>query len=284
MAGTIGVRRETKSTWERRTPVTPDLARQLVQKGIEVVVQPSSRRVFRDKEYVRAGATMKENISEAPVVVGVKEIPPELLESGQAYVFFSHVIKGQPYNMPMLGKILELGCTLIDYEKICDEAGRRLIFFGRFAGLAGMIDSLWALGQRLRQEGHRTPFSDIEPAHSYDSLHDAKAAIRKAGEQIASRGVDEALLPLTVGIAGYGNVASGVREILAELPTREVAPENLESTLGSPSPHCIYQTTFKEQDLVEPAQPGHEFELQDYYDHPEGYRSITSRHFSTSAC
>ena len=278
MAGKIGVRRETKSPWERRTPVTPDLARALVQKGIEVVVQPSSRRVFRDDEYVRAGAMMKESLAETPVILGVKEVPPELFESGAAYVFFSHVIKGQPYNMPMLAKILELGCTLIDYEKVCDESGRRLIFFGRFAGLAGMIDSLWALGQRLRKEGHPTPLADLEPAHAYDSLHDAKSAIRAAGERIASRGLDEALLPLTVGIAGYGNVASGVREILAELPTREVAPENLESTLESPSPHCIYQTTFREEHLVKPVQGDGEFELQDYYDHPEKYQSIAGEH------
>ena len=280
MAGTIGVRRETKSTWERRTPVTPDLARSLTQKDIEVVVQPSSRRVFRDNEYVRAGATVKENFGDAPVILGVKEVPPQLLEEGKAYVFFSHVIKGQSYNMPMLAKILELGCTLIDYEKICDESGRRLIFFGRFAGLAGMIDTLWALGQRLRTEGHPTPLAEIEPAHAYESLHQAKAAVRKAGEFIASRGIDPAILPLTIGIAGYGNVASGVREILAELPTREVAPENLDSTLESPSPHCIYQTTFKEQHLVESVRPDQSFELQDYYDHPEGYQSITSRYLS----
>ncbi len=277
MAGTIGVRRETKSTWERRTPVTPDLARHLVQRGIEVIVQPSSRRVFRDNEYVRAGATMSESLADAPVILGVKEIPPDLFEPSTAYVFFSHVIKGQSYNMPMLAKMLELGCTLIDYEKVCDESGRRLIFFGRFAGLAGMIDSLWALGQRLRREGYSTPLASIEPSHAYDSLLDAKTAIRKAGERIASEGLPEELIPLTIGIAGYGNVASGVREILAELPTREVKPDNLESTQEDLSPHCFYQTTFREEDLVEPVE-GQSFELQDYYDHPERYRSVFHRH------
>jgi alpha-aminoadipic semialdehyde synthase len=277
MAGKIGVRRETKSSWERRTPVTPDLTRHLVQKGIEVMVQPSSRRVFRDKEYVRAGATMSENLAEAPVILGVKEIPPELFEPDTAYVFFSHVIKGQSYNMPMLAKMLELGCTLVDYEKVCDEDGRRLIFFGRFAGLAGMIDSLWALGQRLRREGYPTPLAAVEPAHAYASLDEAKTAIREAGEKIASLGLPEDLLPLTVGVAGYGNVAGGAREILAELPTREVAPDNLSSVLEDPSPHCFYQTTFREQDLVEPLDD-RAFELQDYYDHPEHYRSVFNRH------
>jgi alpha-aminoadipic semialdehyde synthase len=278
MGGSLAVRRETKSPLERRTPITPDLVARLVKSsGVEVLVQPSARRIFNDKEYVRAGARMTDNLGDARVILGVKEIPPELFQPDTAYVFFAHVIKGQPYNMPMLAKMLELGCTLIDYEKVCDDEGRRLIFFGRFAGLAGMIDSLWALGQRLRRDGFPTPLASIEPAYSYASLHDAKVAIRKAGERIASEGLPEALTPLNIGIAGYGNVAGGVREILAELPTREVKPDNLDSTFDDPSPHCFYQTTFREENLVEPTD-GRAFELQDYYDRPEGYRSVFDRH------
>jgi len=278
MSGTIAVRRETKSTLERRTPITPDLVAKLVKSsGVEVLVQPSARRVFPDNEYVHSGARVAENLADSKVILGVKEIPPDLFQPDTAYVFFSHVIKGQPYNMPMLAKVLELGCTLIDYEKICDETGKRLIFFGRFAGLAGMIDSLWALGQRLRREGIPTPLASIEQAHEYESLHDAKIAIRKAGERIASEGLPEELTPLTIGIAGYGNVANGVREILSELPTREIAPETIESTFKDPSPHCLYQTTFREEHLVE-TEDGRAFELQAYYDHPEGYRSVFDRY------
>ena len=189
MSGTLAVRRETKSPLERRTPITPELVRRLGKgSDVEVLVQPSARRVFHDKEYVRAGATMSENLADATVILGVKEIPPELFQPDTAYVFFSHVIKGQPYNMPMLAKMLELGCTLIDYEKICDPAGKRLIFFGRFAGLAGMIDSLWSLGQRLRREGIPTPLASIEKASTYESLDDAKVAIIDA--QVAEVAVE----------------------------------------------------------------------------------------------
>ena len=272
MAGCVAVRRETKSSWERRTPVTPDLARRLVtQAGLEILVQPSGRRVFPDSEYVRAGATMSEDLSASTVVLGVKEVPPELFLPDTAYVFFSHVIKGQPYNMPMLQRMLDLGCTLIDYEKIRADSGQRLIFFGRFAGLAGMIDTLWALGRRLKSEGYSTPLAEIEPAQAYPSLHEAKVAIRGVGERIASDGLPAALLPMTIGIAGYGNVASGVHEILAELPTRDIAPADLGSILDAPSRRCIYQTTFREEHLVEPKAPGGAFDLQNYYDHPEGY-------------
>lgn len=35
---------------------------------------------------------------------------------------------------------------LIDYEKICNEEGNRLVMFGRWAGYAGFIDILHGLG------------------------------------------------------------------------------------------------------------------------------------------
>jgi alanine dehydrogenase len=141
--GAIGIRSETKSPWERRTPVNPDLARHLVEdERIRVLVQPSARRVFSDREFVRAGAEITTDLSDANVILGVKEIPPDALVAGKTYMFFSHVIKGQPYNMPMLRRLIDLGCTLIDYETVADDTGRRLVFFGRFAGLAGMIDTL----------------------------------------------------------------------------------------------------------------------------------------------
>ncbi len=279
MRPSIGIRRETKSPWERRCPVTPALARHLVTSAnVEVLIQPSARRVFPDSEYTRAGAAMTTSLDEANIVVGVKEIPIELLRRDTTYLFFSHVIKGQPYNMPMLKRLMELGCTLIDYEKIVDDEGRRLVFFGRFAGLAGMIDSLWALGQRLAEEGHRTPLADLEPTHHYENLEAAKAAVRSAGDRIAAHGLPEALTPLVIGIAGYGNVAKGAREILAELPIREIMPEDLASLDAKRSASCCYQTTFKEEHIVIPRESAGGFDLQDYYRNPQRYRSDFDRY------
>jgi len=279
MRSSIGVRRETKSPWERRCPVTPELARRLISSAaVDILIQPSARRVFSDSDYTRVGATVTTSLDDANIILGVKEIPPELLRPGTVYMFFSHVIKGQRPNMPMLKRLMELGCTLIDYEKIVDDDGRRLVFFGRFAGLAGMIDSLWALGQRLRIEGYETPLADIEPAHHYQDLEAAKTAVRSAGERIASHRFSDGLPPVVIGLAGYGNVAKGAREVLAELPTREVAPADLPGLDAKPSASCFYQTTFKEEDIVAPRDAADHFELQDYYANPERYRSDFARH------
>lgn len=279
MRPSIGVRRETKSPWERRCPITPELARRLISSSaVDVLIQPSARRVFPDSDYTRVGATVTTGLAEANIVIGVKEIPPDLLRPKTAYLFFAHVIKGQPANMPMLKRLMELGCTLIDYEKIVDDDGRRLVFFGRFAGLAGMIDSLWALGQRLKIEGFHTPLADLAPAHHYENLEAAKTAIRSAGERIASDRLPDGLPPVVIGLAGYGNVAKGAREILAELPTRAVAPADLPGLDAEPSASCFYQTTFKEEHIVVPRESAAGFDLQDYYRNPENYKSDFTRY------
>ena len=277
MSMRIGIRREDKSIWERRVPIVPEHVRQLRgEHGIEVRVQPSEIRVFRDEKFAQAGAQVEEDLSLCPVVFAVKEIPPHFFHPGHTYVFFAHVIKGQPYNMPMLKRLLELGCQLIDYEKVTDERGRRLIFFGRHAGLAGMIDTLWALGQRLNWDGIPNPFSDLHQACQYDSLAQAKAAVSAVGERIAQEGLPEPITPLICGFAGYGNVFRGANEIIELLPVQEIKPREVAAVVQSSdyARDVVYKVVFKEEHTVEPVSPEGRFELQDYYDHPEKYRSV----------
>jgi saccharopine dehydrogenase (NAD+, L-lysine-forming) len=275
MNACIGIRREDKSRWERRVPVTPEDARKLKEEhDIEVWVQPSPIRVFSEEEFTRAGAIVQEDLSPCPVIFAVKEMPLDFFEPGKTYVFFAHVIKGQPYNMPMLKKMLDLGCNLIDYEKVTDEKGRRLIFFGRHAGIAGMMDTLWALGQRLDWEGSPNPFSQLRHTYEYKDLAEAKEAVSKMGEKIKAEGLPDSVTPLICGIAGYGNVARGVWEILDLLPVEEIEPKKVVSlaTGSDYAANVIYKVVFKEEHTVEPISPDHQFELQDFYDHPEKYR------------
>jgi len=277
----VGIRREDKGPWERRTPLTPATVRQLRDEhGVGTLVQPSDRRIFSDELFDQAGATVTEELAAAKVIFGVKEIPRQLLLPDKTYVFFSHVIKGQTYNMPMLGRILDLGCTLVDYERFADERGNRLIFFGRYAGLSGMIDTLAVLGHRLRWEGIASPFAGIDGAYSYPSLIAARAAVRFAGERLTAEGLPDELGPLIIGVTGYGNVANGVQEILSDLPTREITPAEVEqvATDADAARNLVYRVTYREEDLVEPVTPGATFDLQDYYDHPERYRSRFTPH------
>ncbi|HER45660.1 MAG TPA: hypothetical protein ENO12_02475, partial [Thermoplasmatales archaeon] len=241
---------------------------------ITTVVQPSAIRVFPDELYRLVGAQVQDDLSPTSVVFAVKEIPADLFEKGKTYVFFSHTIKGQKQNMPMLKKMMALGCTLIDYERIVDDKGRRLVFFGRFAGLAGMVDSLWTLGRRLHWEHIDTPFNAIRQTIHYRDLAEIKDHFTAVGADIMTNGLPPSLTPLIIGFSGYGNVSLGAQEILERLPVKEIQPGDLASVSQNPSNRTIYKVVFKEQHMVKPVMAGNAFDLQDYYKNPEGYRSV----------
>lgn len=272
----IGIRREDKSQWEARVPLVPADVRALIQEhGLAVQVQSSPVRRFPEAEYRAAGAAIVDDLRACPIILGVKEIPPRYFEPGKTYVFFSHTIKGQPANMPMLKRLIELGCTLIDYERIVDERGRRLVFFGRFAGLAGMIDSLWAFGQRLAHEGIANPFTQVRRAYDYRDLAHARDELAALGAQIRRDGLPAQIQPLVCGFAGYGNVSQGAQEIYDLLPMRAITPEELPQV--KPSARECFKVVFREEHMAA-RTTGAPFELQHYYQHPEEYRGTFCAH------
>ncbi len=271
----IAIRREDKNDWERRAPLIPDHVKELKDKyGIKTIVQPSKIRVFADQEYERAGAEINEDMSRARVVFAVKEIPEHLFLEGQTYVFFSHTIKGQAQNMPMLKRMMDLKCHLIDYERVLNEKNQRLIFFGRYAGLAGMFETLHAFGQKLKLLGYDTPFEKIKQAYEYRSLEEAKQEIENIGKEIDRDGFPQELSPLVVGFAGYGNVSRGAQEIFDLLPHKIISAPILSEMYENftSDNYNLYKVVFHEEDMVRPKDGI--FDLQDYYDHPEKYTPI----------
>jgi len=272
----IGIRHEDKYAMERRCPITPSLISKLLLRSnlIEFDVEKSDKRVFKAEEFINAGAKIVDDARKSDVIFGVKEMPLDYFEPQKTYVFFSHVIKGQPYNMPMLKRMMALECNLIDYEKVEDETGKRLIFFGKYAGLAGMINSLWALGLRLKEQGFHTPFEKINQAYTYDSLDDIKKVISKVGFDIIHYGLPKELSPFVIGFTGYGNVSLGAQEIYNLLPVKEISPEELLVLNKRSLPNnVLYKVVFKEKHLVDPIDKNNNFELHDYYDFPEKYKS-----------
>ncbi|MBN1540052.1 MAG: hypothetical protein JW939_07900 [Candidatus Thermoplasmatota archaeon] len=276
MSNRIGIRRESKNRWEMRAPLTPEHVLRLVNDyDIEFTVQPSDLRIFPNESYEDAGARVNEVLEGTDIILGIKEIPLHEIEGGKTYLLFSHTIKGQHHNMPMLRKFMDRGCTLFDYERIVDEKNRRLIFFGRHAGMAGLVDTLWALGRRLEWEGMRNPFSSVMKAHEYGDLASIREHISSIGRLIATHGIPYSLRPFVIGIAGSGNVSQGVQEILDLLPVREVKPSELPSLKKrKDSGTIIYKVIFNEWDMVEPVEEGKTFDLQEYYRDPALYRPV----------
>jgi alpha-aminoadipic semialdehyde synthase len=281
MSISIGIRHEDRYLMERRAPLTPKHVKWLVsQQKLDIVVQTSEKRVFKDEEYIKSGAKIAKDLKKCEVIFGVKEMPVTFFEKGKTYIFFSHVIKGQPGNMPMLKKMMELGCNLIEYEKIIDEQGKRLIFFGKYAGLAGMINSFWSLGLRLKHFGDDSKLSKIKQAHTYHSLAEAKEDISYIGQLIAEKGIPHDLRPFVIGFTGYGNVSQGAQEICGLVPVKEISPEKLltlKNRKNNPD-NIVYKVIFKEEHLSEPIDPNKEFDLHDYYTNPHLYKSVFEKY------
>ncbi|MDT8324124.1 MAG: bifunctional lysine ketoglutarate reductase /saccharopine dehydrogenase family protein [Bacteroidota bacterium] len=277
MKNVIGIRRETKDPTQQRVPLSPEQVGRLVREhGLRVLVQSMPKRIFPDEDYVAAGAELSEDLSPANIVFGVKEIDTRYMQPDMAYMFFSHTIKGQPYNMAMLRHMIDHGMTLFDYELIKNDSGQRLVFFGNFAGYAGMIDSMWAMGRRLESEGYDTPLRRIHYATQYGMLSDAETAFREVGERIRVDGLPADLLPFVCGFTGYGNVSRGAQHLYDLLPVEAIAAKDLADfyARGEFSDRVVYKVEFREEDMFAPRQGGADFILQEFYDHPERYESV----------
>ena len=74
------------------------------------------------QEYEKVGATVTDDISDASLVLGIKQVPLEQVMPDKTYCFFAHVIKAQEENMPLLDVLLENVC----------ESLKRLFFLSHF--------------------------------------------------------------------------------------------------------------------------------------------------------
>ena len=263
----LGIRKEVKNKWERRVTLTPTAVKELnEQHDIHTLFQLSERRIFDDEEYLNVGAEAREVLDEASIILAVKEVPIKHILENKIYLFFSHTIKGQPYNMPLLQTLLDKKCTLIDYEPIKDENERRLVFFGRHAGYAGMVNGLFTLGKRLKAMGIPNQFEIVKQAKDYPDLEAAKGEIKKLGENVE---LPDEINPLVIGITGYGNVSIGAQRILDIIPVTQISPSELLSK--DLEKNKIYKVVFKEEDIAERID-GSKFDLEEYYSEPEKYQ------------
>lgn len=175
----------------------------------EFVVESSDIRIFTDVEYKKLGFIVTDDVSDADVLLGVKEVPIDTLIPRKRYFFFSHTIKKQPYNRRLLQSILQKNIELYDHEVITREDGSRLIGFGRYAGLVGAYNGFRALG--LRDGLYELPKAE--------GLPDLLSMLAELSRVIKD------LPPVKIIITGSGKVALGIREILEHMDLHEVTPK-----------------------------------------------------------
>lgn len=207
---TIGLIRECKTPADNRVAFTPAQCKWIQKKfpGIKIIVQSSPTRCFSDREYQMAGMEIRNDISAADIIFGIKEIPVEMLLPGKTYLFFSHTKKKQPYNQEMFRAIIRNKITLIDYECLEYEDGQRILGFGFFAGVVGAHNGIMAYGHRtggfqLPRVYEQRSFREL--IHTYFGLK---------------------LPNLRIAVTGSGRVAHGVLEIMNLLEVVEVETED----------------------------------------------------------
>ena len=247
----IGLIREGKVPADNRVAMTPAHCKWMnkTQTNVSVMVQHSDSRCFSDREYSMAGVQVKEDISECDILLGIKEVPLDMLIEGKTYLFFSHTKKLQPYNRKLLKEIIAKKITLIDYECLEHEDGKRIIGFGFFAGVVGAHNGMMAYGKKtgsfsLERVNSTKNFQDL--IHTYFGLK---------------------LPPIKIAVTGSGRVAHGVLEIMNLLGIHEVEPdEYLEKEFSYP----VY-VHLKGADLYAHQQTG-KYSRDDFHHHPENYR------------
>uniref|UniRef100_A0A8C7WFE9 Aminoadipate-semialdehyde synthase n=1 Tax=Oncorhynchus mykiss TaxID=8022 RepID=A0A8C7WFE9_ONCMY len=273
----MAIRREDINVWERRAPLAPRHVKEIVHAGHKVLVQPSNRRAIHENYYEKAGAIISEDISEASLIIGVKSPPEEKLYPRKTYAFFSHTIKAQEANMGLLDDLLKKEVRLIDYEKMVDANGFRIVAFGQWAGVAGMINILHGLGLRFLALGHHTPFMHIGMAHNYRNVSQAIQAVRDCGYEISMGLMPKSIGPVTFVFTGTGNVSKGAQDIINELPVEYVEPHELKDVSQTGDMSRVYATVLSRHHHLMRKSDG-VYDPLEYEYHPELYTS----HFRTS--
>ncbi len=270
----VGILPESKNTWERRAPLRPRDVAWLVKKKIPVEVVSSSLRIYKDSQYRRSGAKIVPKFQKANLLVGIKEPALDTLIPNSIYMVFSHTTKGQEYNQKLLATFLKKKITLIDYEHITGSLGERLVYFGRYAGICGMIDTLHVFGQKVKLQGIPNPFSDLKNAVYYGNYGSAKTALDRVVEKIQRKGLDKKLVPFVIGILGHGNVSRGAQELLEHMGAVDIHPKDIELLARNRTYHKkkIYKLVFQREEKFR-SKKGKSFYFEEYLNHPERFES-----------
>ena len=252
----FGIIKERKNPPDRRVVFSPNEIK-TIQEQFPVVsfkVEPSDIRIFSDAEYQNLGIEVTDDLSDCEVLFGVKEVPVEALIPNKKYFFFSHTIKKQPYNQKLLQAVLEKNIELYDHETIVDAANKRLIGFGRYAGIVGAYNAIRAFG--IKFELFKMP----------------KASALKGRDVLVQQVKRQIIPPIKIVVTGTGKVGSGVKEMLLAMKIKEVSVENFLTKKFT-------QPVFTQIDVLEynKRMDGQKFDTKDFYKNPSEYESDFER-------
>ncbi len=244
--------REEKNPSDSRVVLTPkQVANLRDEKQLDIVVQSSKVRSYRDAEYRELGVPVVDGVSDCDIMIGVKEVPVEALMADKTYFFFSHTIKEQAYNRKLLQKVLANNIRLIDYEVITNEEGQRLIAFGVFAGMVGAHNGVWTYGKR-------TDAFNLPRLHNLESYADAVEIYKQT-----------TLPPMRIALTGTGRVSTGAAKVLDDMGVQKVSAFDYVKGAGEGPVYTQLSSFFyarrKDRKVFD--------DIQDFYKNPKEYDS-----------
>jgi saccharopine dehydrogenase (NAD+, L-lysine-forming) len=255
---TFGLIREGKVPPDTRVALTPAQCRFLLKGdyNVNILVQDSPNRCYTNSEYQKAGVTITEDLTSCDVLLGIKEVPLDMLIPNKTYLFFSHTKKLQPYNQKLLQEIIKKKITLIDYECLEHSDGKRIIGFGFFAGVVGAHNGMMAYGKKtgsfnLKRVNATKSFNDL--IHTYFGLM---------------------VPPIKIAVTGSGRVAHGVLEIMNLLGIHEVEPDEY---LTKSFPYPVY-VHLKGRDLYRNIN-NDLYDRNEFHENPSSYRCIFNQYY-----
>lgn len=251
----IGIIREGKIPPDKRVPLTPDQCAEILKKfpEVELVVQPSPIRTFNDSEYSDCGMDLREDLSDCQVLIGVKEVPVDMLIPNKTYFFFSHTTKEQPYNRHLLQTILKKNIRLIDWENLTNEKGNRVIAFGRYAGIVGAYNGILTYGKKYN-------LFHIKPANTCFDMAEMKGEYAKVQ-----------LPAVKIALTGGGRVSHGAMEVLDGMGIKKVSVEDYLNVQFDEAVYCQLDT-----DDYNIKTDG-TFDKKEFYNDPKDYISNFGR-------
>ena len=249
----IGLIKEGKVPSDNRVALSPKQCRYLLDQfpSWDIIVESSPNRCFKDREYLKEGIKVVEDISAADILLGIKEVPISQLIPHKKYLFFSHTKKAQTYNQKLFQALMDKNITLIDYECLEHEDGQRLIGFGFFAGIVGAHNGIMAYGNRTKEFtlGRVKEVKDyMELVHTYFGLK---------------------LPNIKIAITGSGRVAHGILEIMNLMDVQQVEPDEY-TTRDYAYPVYVH---LKGGDLYR-HKTNNTYDRNDFHAHPKNYNCL----------
>lgn len=248
----IALIREYKQPADERVALSPKQAAQVMKDfpAVEVVAQSSPERCYTDDDYKAAGVNIQEDVSDADILLGVKEVPIKNLIPNKTYLFFSHTIKKQPYNKEMLQEIIKRNIKLVDYECLEWQRGGRVLGFGHFAGIVGAYNGLLTWGKKFTRY-------NLIPAHELKTYEALKAHLKTVE-----------FPPIRTVICGDGRVGHGSVELLKNAGIKEVNREEfLNGVFNEPVFVLLHPKDFYAR------KDGSEWSREHFFHNPQEYVS-----------